>query len=249
MPKTMRKRIVCKLPEYYSFTTRNIKKPISIELTLDELETIRLVDYQKLTHKQASEKMGISRTTVSEIYEIARFKIADFLINGKSINVRGGNYQLCNNDECKYCKIINQLEKGKGDLIMRVALPYESGNIFQHFGHCTQFMVYDILDKEIIKKELVSTNGKGHGYLGSFLYNIKVNAVICGGIGKGAQTVLTDNNISIYGGVNSNCDDAINLYINNALDYDPNVKCNHHDHNHNCGNDDKGNCKGPTVNV
>ena len=43
--------------------------------------------------------MGISRTTVSEIYEIARFKIADFLINGKSINVRGGNYQLCNNNE------------------------------------------------------------------------------------------------------------------------------------------------------
>ena len=70
-------------------------------LTFDEYEVIRHVDYQNMTHEECAAQMDVSRTTVTEIYESARHKIASALINGKAISIEGGNYRVCDGGECK----------------------------------------------------------------------------------------------------------------------------------------------------
>jgi len=89
-----------------------------VVLTLDEFETIRLVDYEKQTHGQCAAQMDISRTTVTEIYENARQKIADCLVNGKRLVIEGGDYRICNGSASYCCnKICNaqDSERSKDD--------------------------------------------------------------------------------------------------------------------------------------
>ena len=71
----------------------------SVKMTVEEFETIRLIDYEKLSQLECSELMKVSRTTVQSIYEAARYKISDALMNEKSIIIRGGNYKLCDKED------------------------------------------------------------------------------------------------------------------------------------------------------
>ena len=121
---------------------------------------------------------------------------------------------------------------------MRVAVTYENGEIFQHFGHTEQFKVYDIEDGKILSSEIVDTNGSGHGALAGVLNALKVDALICGGIGGGAQMALAQVGIRLYGGVSGSADAAVQALAEGKLDFDPNVHCDHHDHHgegHSCG--------------
>ena len=75
---------------------------------------------------------------------------------------------------------------------MRIAIPYEDGKVFQHFGHTEKFKFYDVEDGKIIASNVVDTNGRGHGALANLLGIVEVNVVICGGIGMGAQLALAE---------------------------------------------------------
>ncbi len=123
---------------------------------------------------------------------------------------------------------------------MRIAVTYGNGEIFQHFGHTEQFKVYDVEDGKIVSSEIVSTNGNGHGALAGVLAALHVNVLICGGIGGGAQMALRAEGIQLFGGVSGDADKAVEEYVAGKLAYNPDVKCNHHDHdhgeNHVCGN-------------
>lgn len=121
---------------------------------------------------------------------------------------------------------------------MRVAVTYENGDIFQHFGHTEQFKIYDIRDGKILSSEIVDTNGSGHGALAGVLNALKVDALICGGIGGGAQMALAEAGIQLYGGVSGSADAAARALAEGKLDYNPAVRCDHHDHHgegHSCG--------------
>lgn len=121
---------------------------------------------------------------------------------------------------------------------MRIAVTYENGEIFQHFGHTEQFKVYDIEEGKIISSEVVSTNGSGHGALAGVLGALNADVLICGGIGGGAQMALAQVGIRLFGGVSGDADKAVEAYLAGTLAYNPNVQCNHHgDHHHegNCG--------------
>lgn len=124
---------------------------------------------------------------------------------------------------------------------MKIAVTYENGQIFQHFGHTEQFKIYDIEDGAIRSSEIIDTNGSGHGALAGLLTSLKVDALVCGGIGGGAQMALAEAGIKLYGGVLGACDDAVEALLANALAYNPNVKCNHHDHEHGKGGHTCGN--------
>jgi len=115
---------------------------------------------------------------------------------------------------------------------MKIAVTYENGQIFQHFGHTEQFKLYDIEDGKIVKEEVVFTMGQGHGALAGFLSQNNVDTLICGGIGGGAQNALAQAGIKLYGGVSGSADDAVNSLLAGTLGYNPDVKCNHHDHEH-----------------
>ena len=122
---------------------------------------------------------------------------------------------------------------------MRIAVTYENGEIFQHFGHTRQFKVYDVQDGKIINAQVVDTQGSGHGALAGVLSVLNADMLICGGIGGGAQMALASAGIRLFGGVCGNADAAVEAFLNGDLAYNPNVQCNHHDHNHgeghNCG--------------
>ena len=123
---------------------------------------------------------------------------------------------------------------------MKIAVTYENGQIFQHFGHTEQFKVYDVEDGKIVSKTIVDTEGQGHGALAGLLTVIGADILICGGIGGGAQMALAEAGIKLYGGVSGSCDDAVNALLANKLSFNPEVKCDHHDHEHgeeghNCG--------------
>ena len=121
---------------------------------------------------------------------------------------------------------------------MRIAVTYENGQIFQHFGHTAQFKIYDVANGEIVRAEVVDTNGSGHGALACFLMQLGVDALICGGIGGGAQMALAEAGIKLYGGVSGSADAAAEALAAGKLDFDPNIRCDHHDHHgegHSCG--------------
>lgn len=116
--------------------------------------------------------------------------------------------------------------------MMRIAVTYENGQIFQHFGHTEQFKIYDIADGKITSSKVVDTEGSGHGALAGILSALEVDALICGGIGGGAQMALAAANIKLYGGVTGDADTAVAALLNGQLDFNPDVHCDHHDHQH-----------------
>lgn len=118
---------------------------------------------------------------------------------------------------------------------MRIAVTYENGEIFQHFGRNEQFKFYDVEDGKIVTSEVADTNGRGHGALAGFLVANKVDVLICGGIGGGAQTALSEAGIKLYGGVQGTADEAVNALLADTLSFNPDVHCNHHDHEHSEG--------------
>ena len=118
---------------------------------------------------------------------------------------------------------------------MKIAVTYENGQIFQHFGHTEQFKVYEIEDNTIISFKVIDTNGQGHGALAGLLKTLGADVLICGGIGGGAQMALADAGIKLYGGVSGSCDAAVEAFLAHNLAYNPNVKCDHHDNEHSDG--------------
>ena len=125
---------------------------------------------------------------------------------------------------------------------MKIAVTYENGEIFQHFGHTSEFKIYNVENNKVENSEIFNTNGSGHGALATLLKQENVDVLICGGIGAGAQNALRDQGIKLFGGVSGKADDAVNEYLNNNLNYNPNVKCSHHEHGegHTCGNHECG---------
>ena len=187
--------------------------------------------------------MGVARTTVQQIYASARKKLADGLVEGLPLRIEGGDYQLCSggNRACGYRRCykqqFNQLyAKPKGETIMRIAVTYENGEIFQHFGRTEQFKLYDVENDQIVSSEVVSTNGHGHGALAGILTALGVDVLICGGIGGGAQAALAAAGIRLCGGVSGSADQAAAAFAAGTLAFDPNAKCDHHGEHHHGGN-------------
>ena len=136
---------------------------------------------------------------------------------------------------------------------MRIAVTYENGEIFQHFGHTQQFKIYDVEDQKIVKEQVIDTMGSGHGALAGFLKNNGADTLICGGIGGGARVALADAGIKLYPGASGSADQAVAALLNGNLNYDPDTMCSHHHegdhdcgshegHDHHCGEDKQGCC-------
>lgn len=121
---------------------------------------------------------------------------------------------------------------------MKIAVTYENGEVFQHFGHTKQFKVYDAEGGKVGTASVVSTNGSGHGALAGMLKSSGINTLICGGIGGGAKQALAEAGIELYGGVSGDADRAVADFLAGSLKYNPDVTCNHHgEHHHGDGHD------------
>lgn len=125
---------------------------------------------------------------------------------------------------------------------MKIAVTYENGMIFQHFGHTEQFKVYEVENGQVVSSAVVGTNGSGHGALATLLSGMDVQVLICGGIGGGARTALAQAGIELYPGASGDADAAVQALLAGSLNYDPNTMCQHHHHeegrvcgDHGCG--------------
>ncbi len=120
---------------------------------------------------------------------------------------------------------------------MKIAVTYENGEVFQHFGHTENFKIYEAENGTIVNAQVVPTQGSGHGALAGFLAGRKVDVLLCGGIGGGAKSALADAGIELYGGVTGDADDAVRAFLSGTLQYDADVVCAHHEHGHEHGHD------------
>ena len=139
MPRPPRCRRICGVPQVDTFCPNGCENTEPILLTLDEYEAIQLVDLEQQTHEQCAAQMDISRSTVQEIYESARRKIAVCLVHGKPLHITGGNYRICGGQEAAHCGRCCRTQRGiteksnkkcEGDSIMKIAVTYENGQIF-----------------------------------------------------------------------------------------------------------------------
>ena len=119
---------------------------------------------------------------------------------------------------------------------MKIAVTYENGQVFQHFGHTEQFKLYDVENGAVVSSRVVDTNGSGHGALAGFLKDYGVEALICGGIGGGARNALAQAGITLYPGAAGDADGAVAALLAGSLAYDPDTVCAHHGHGegHDC---------------
>lgn len=232
MPRTPKCRKIYSFPDYYSFIPEEAEKENieTIMLSLDEYETIRLLDYENLNQEECAVRMGVARTTVTAMYENARKKLISAVVEGKRLSITGGNVEID-----RERNILNVSMNEKGDNMMRVAVTYDNGNVFGHFGRTEKFKVYDIEDGKVVSSQILGTNGEGCGALAGILNIAKVDALICGGIGGGAQRALQEAGIKLYAGASGSTDDAVAALIAGTLDASGEANCDHHDHEHSEG--------------
>lgn len=129
---------------------------------------------------------------------------------------------------------------------MKIAVPYENGEVFQHFGHTESFKLYEVEAGQVVSSGIIPTNGSGHEALADFLADLSVNVLLCGGIGGGAQAALAGAGIEICSGAAGDADAAVSAYLSGELE-SAGVNCDHH-HDHDeeegCGSHCGGGCSG-----
>ena len=124
---------------------------------------------------------------------------------------------------------------------MKIAVTYDNGNIFQHFGRTEFFKVYEIEDNKVISSDVIGSNGIGHGALAGLLSDQSVNVLICGGIGGGAQAALAEAGVELCAGAEGDADQAVEAYLKGEL-ISTGANCDHHHHEdgHSCGDHEDG---------
>lgn len=238
MARPRKCRRVCHFPQVHGFVPVGTESSAGgIILTVDEYETLRLMDKEGLSQEECGRQMGVARTTVQQIYADARRKVAEMLVEGLPLQIQGGDYRLCDgrSGDCGDCfqyQLNQQYKKAKGESIMRIAVTYENGQVFQHFGHTEQFKLYDVEDGKVTATQVVDTNGSGHGALAGVLNALQADVLICGGIGGGARMALDAAGIRLYGGVSGDADSAVEALLAGTLSYNPDVMCDHHGEGH-----------------
>ena len=118
---------------------------------------------------------------------------------------------------------------------MKIAVTYDKGNIFQHFGRTEAFKVYQAEDGKVVSSEILSSNGTGHSALAGLLADQSVDVLICGGIGEGAQAALKEAGVELCAGAEGDTDQAVEAYLRGEL-VSTGANCDHHHgEEHDCG--------------
>ena len=124
---------------------------------------------------------------------------------------------------------------------MKIAVSYDNGNFFQHFGRTEFFKVYEVEDDKVASSEVIGSNGVGHGALAGLLSDQSVDVLICGGIGGGAQAALAEAGVELCSGAEGDADQAVEAYLKGELGSTA-ANCDHHHHEegHSCGDHGEG---------
>lgn len=222
MPRPRQCRHVHAGPEETCFKPKGV--PLEgleeVILLLDEFEAIRLADLEGLYQEEAASRMNVSRQTFGRIVESARKKVADALVNGKSLRIVGG--------------VVSPSDKGVS--CMKIALPSRGEMVDSHFGHCEYFMVYTVENGAIAGSEKVlSPEGCGcKSNIASVLAAKGVTRMLAGNMGDGAVRVLSGQGIEVVRGCSGSHREVAESWLAGTLS-DSGENCHAHDHGHECG--------------
>ena len=123
---------------------------------------------------------------------------------------------------------------------MKIAVTYDNGNVFQHFGKTEFFKVYEVEDNKVVSSEVIGSNGTGHGALAGLLADRNVDVLICGGIGGGAQAALAEAGVELCAGAEGDTDQVVEAYLKGEL-VSTGANCDHHHgEEHSCGDHEDG---------
>ena len=238
MARPSKRRRICAMPPCSCFAPQEADEGrASVTMTLDEYEAIRLIDYVGLTQEECAAQMNIARATAQAIYAAARAKLARCLVLRQRLYIEGGDVALCEEKEsCGECRGRSRMKDGRNS-IMKIAVTYDNGQVYQHFGHCAQFKLYEVEDGKVTGTKILDAAGSGHSLLAGFLMMNGVDDVICGGIGGGAQIALRGFGIRIHGGVQGDADAAVAALLDGTLAASDAPNCSHHDAHHGEGHE------------
>ena len=120
---------------------------------------------------------------------------------------------------------------------MRIAVTYENGEIFQHFGHTELFRLYDVEEGKVVHRMTIKPVNAGHEAMAAVLKKAGADLLICGGIGAGAQQALEEMGIRLCAGVSGSSDAAVEALLQGTLKYTSRSNCTAHDEEGGCGHD------------
>lgn len=243
MARPEKQKMIGSLPHRCRFSASSENDPkMSIILSLEEFETIRQIDYLGMTQEQCALQMKVGRGTVQSLYSEARRKIARFLIEDLNLMITGGNFALKTSHNDVGSKSNSQSMKGKS--MMKIAVTFENGEVFQHFGQTTHFKIFDIEDHKIVKSSIIDSNGAGHGALVGLLQGFGVTTLICGGIGGGARNAFAEIGLEVISGAVGPVDQQVESFLSGHLETSEEHECHHEGSHHEGHGEGAGNCHG-----
>lgn len=229
MPRPIKERNIREKPICCRFIPEKIQNNETVTLTMDEFDVIRKCDYERLSQENCAQTMNVSRTTVQRIYASARSKIADALVLGKVLEVDGGIVSFNSNNPSSSYK------NDQGEVSMKIAIGLDGENVANHFGHCNDFRVYEIVDNKVIHQEDIHDELHVHQARPQFLKDLGVDVLIMNSMGKGAYNRLITLGIKTINAENKSVENALNSYLSKEL----NVELIGHEC-HGCGSHGKG---------
>ncbi len=228
MPRPRKCRRVCRLPENRGFTPLNTGTDGSpVVLSVDEYESIRLIDREGFSQEQCGEYMKIARTTVQQIYTVARKKLADALVEGRPLRIEGGDYQLCdgNADHCNrsFCcmrrchrEISNEKEKST----MKIAIPLDEDqcSVCPSFGRAPFYLMNNGESSEILANPAADAEGGAGLKAAQFLVDHCVTVVITPRCGQNSADVMQAAEMKIYKSQGSSAEENLEAFRDGKLE-------------------------------
>ena len=241
-------RNVSALPFSREFRPKLGRHSETVTLALEEYETIRLLDYEGLSQEEAAVRLGVARTTVTNIYSAARCKVAEALVAGKTLLITGGAFDI--KGESFICGIEDVDKVGSGrkrprSNIMKIAVPFDNGNVNPHVGNSAAFKFFEVKNKKIVSSEIVPTGGVTHHALIAWLIAKNPEVLLCDSVGAPAVEAFAQKGIAVFPGVTGPVDAAVASFLDGALKctVDPSSKsCASEkgtEHSCGCGGDEK----------
>ncbi len=225
MPRPRKCRKVCRLPDNSGFIPMNqSSQQNTIILTVDEYETIRLIDKVGFSQEQCGEYMKIARTTVQQIYTSARKKLADALVDGCSLRIEGGDYQLCDGKEetcgCGGCmKHRRRMMNTTGGNTMKIAIPLDENkvDVCVSFGRAPYFLFHENGSDEILPNPAAEAEGGAGIKAAQFVMDQGTNVLITVRCGQNAADVFHAADIKLYKSESVSAQDNISAFTDGKL--------------------------------
>lgn len=249
MPRPRKCRKICRLPATVEFQPVGCDETAEcVVLTVDEFETVRLIDEEGYSQEECGEYMLIARTTVQQIYLSARRKLARALVHGLRLRIAGGDFRLCGRGDvcprrggCPERRLRAQMDAAcaprneeRIGSVMKIAVAANGNQVSGHFGHSEQFIVYDAEGGAITAEQRVANPGHRPGLLPNMLADMGAKAVIAGGMGAHAAGICAERGVEVITGAQGDARAAAEAYLRGEL-HSTGEMCAEHEHHHGHG--------------